>query len=206
MNKEEIFILFEDIKYLMKTCDFIKIEGNIAMGVESKYIFKEVNLRLTIPFTMYITKTSDIMNIYKLENIDNCTLENNILSFEFDEVLYNYNLSSICMEGFNLLNHQYNKIKQLSYNISYNYYELNKNEQFIQLMNLKTADGASLFKLDKYVFSIYKGLLPVNKNDTVNLNISDQFDYFICDFTVLKPKNKYVKILLAYLNLNRNWC
>jgi len=74
------------------------------------------------------------------------------------------------------------------------------NEEFMKILSNKSADGANFFKInDKYIMSIYSGLLPINKSDKVSLEIYNIDEYsYISKFIINKGKfviNKFIKYL-----------
>lgn len=75
--------------------------------------------------------------------------------------------------------------------------DLKANENFNNIQAQKAADGMSMLRLNKkYILSLYKGLLPVNKADKVSVELYDIDSYsFLAKFIIDKRKfviNKYL--------------
>lgn len=97
-----------------------------------------------------------------------------------------------------------------------NYYknQLEKDDIFIDLINRKTGEGAKFYKInDKYILSLFKGLLPINKGDKTDLSIFDcgqVYDrdgkmniIFLCKFYIIKKqkKNDNITVYIMYRTL-----
>lgn len=74
-----------------------------------------------------------------------------------------------------------------------------------QVLSSLSADGITMYRKDKYMMSLYKGLLPINKSDTVSLAIHDDIVadgqepmYFTSIFTITKKKKIVINIFLKY--------
>lgn len=75
------------------------------------------------------------------------------------------------------------------YKISLDENNLMNNELFLDIMSKKASEGISLMKIENYIFSINKSLLPVNKNDKLRLLIRDITPHkFLCEFIINKGK------------------
>jgi hypothetical protein len=75
--------------------------------------------------------------------------------------------------------------------------DLKSNERFMEILSRKSADGEERFVInDKYILTVFSGLLPINKADKVYLEIYDVDSYsFISKFVINKGKlilNKYI--------------
>lgn len=76
--------------------------------------------------------------------------------------------------------------------------DLKSNAEFMSIMALKSGDGQSLFRAnDRYILTIFTGLVPINKSDKASLELYDIDGYsFIAKFIINKGKftiNKYVR-------------
>jgi len=92
-----------------------------------------------------------------------------------------------------------------SFSLDYNCENLKDDDVFNQLLECKSGDGVGLYKIDKrFILSIYKNMLPLNKKDTVSLNIYDINPklYFLSRFVVKKPKNIIINVYIMYLHLS----
>lgn len=78
---------------------------------------------------------------------------------------------------------------------------LGENENLREILNKKASEGLTLFKYGKYIFSINKTLLPLNKNDKLILTIRDiNRSMFLNEFCILKGKKKIYKYYM-YMSL-----
>lgn len=87
------------------------------------------------------------------------------------------------------------------------YQNLKSNEKFNELMQLRSDDGVKSFMVgDEFILSIYNNLLPINKPDTVVLEIAEitngeRITSFIAKFMIYKKKKIIVNVFLKYLYL-----
>lgn len=75
--------------------------------------------------------------------------------------------------------------------------DIKADDSFNEIQNKKAADGMTLYKVNKkYILTLYKGLVPVNKSDRVALELYDIDNYsFLAKFIINKGKftiNKYL--------------
>lgn len=134
---------------------------------------------------------ADILKyINSMDNIDN-----------YNEALSNLSISSGYV-GIDILEQRYITALNMTtrHESDYIVADLKENNDFNEIIAKKAKYGASLLALNnKYVLSIYKGLVPVNKSDKLSLELFDINDtMFIARFAVNKRKfiiNKYVQYL-----------
>lgn len=97
-----------------------------------------------------------------------------------------------------------NKLNNLK--TQYNYTEaIDITKELEPVFSLKKNDGTHYFipviNNNKYFITLFYGLLPLNKNDKIHLQISDTgTNNFISKFTVLKKKFK-VNVFIRYLKV-----
>ena len=96
----------------------------------------------------------------------------------------------------------YNKLMHEStYSIFNRYENIKEDQDFLNILDKKSKDGATMYKKDKYIMYIFSGLLPINKSDKVNLNIYDIGPYFISNFEILKKKTEPINVFIRYMHL-----
>jgi hypothetical protein len=68
--------------------------------------------------------------------------------------------------------------------------DLKANEQFNEILAKKSSEGESLFRANnRYIITLYTGLLPVNKSDKIALEIYNvDWRSFISKFMINKGK------------------
>lgn len=78
--------------------------------------------------------------------------------------------------------------------------EIRGNVDFETLLQMKSADGARPFIIDKYVMYIFTGLLPINKSDSVELEIYNRpnTQFFLSNFKITKKKQKINNYIFYY--------
>ena len=87
------------------------------------------------------------------------------------------------------------------------YDNINNDEDIIKLQSSLSKDGLTMYRKDGYMMTLYKGLLPLNKSDKLNLSIYNEIsenntiNFFISVFTVMKKKSKYVRVFIKYRHL-----
>ena len=76
----------------------------------------------------------------------------------------------------------------------------NTNPDFANIMNMKSAEGAEWFKVDKYCMSLASTMFSVNKGDTVDLYIYETGGgtTFISRFYIKKKKKLIVTISIRW--------
>lgn len=85
-----------------------------------------------------------------------------------------------------------------------NYDDISDDVDIIKLQSSLSKDGLIMYRKDRYLMTIYKGLLPLNKSDKLSLKIYDEIsengnvDFFTSIFTIIKKKSKSIKVFLKY--------
>ena len=77
--------------------------------------------------------------------------------------------------------------------------DLKQIESFNNVMDRKTSDGNELIKINGYFLSIYKSLLPVNKNDGVGIKVwktLDEYPTIIVNYSITKKKVGTIELWL----------
>lgn len=78
------------------------------------------------------------------------------------------------------------------------------NEEFMRIMGLKAEEGASFLYVGDRDVTTFKSLLPINKPDTVKLEMFDLDGiYFIAKYTIRKKGNIIINKYIKYLHLDR---
>lgn len=73
------------------------------------------------------------------------------------------------------------------------YNDIHLDKDFLYCANTKSSDGTRMCKIgNKYIISLFSGILHINKNDKVNVHIFDLGSSFIATFYVKKAKNVVV--------------
>lgn len=89
--------------------------------------------------------------------------------------------------------------------VSFSRLNLQNDEDFQRIINSPATKGNGFYKLDdKYVMSLHKGMLPLNKSDIVSVEIRDiNSREFLATFDIVKKKNIVIQNHVKYLNLYR---
>lgn len=108
----------------------------------------------------------------------NIIIDKNITNFVLDRIKYINNIDFQCKTEEDITN------------------------QIQDLYLLKKDDGGYYFIYkDKYYITLFYGLLPLNKNNKINLSIVDQGNIFISRFRINK---KYpITVYIQYLNMKK---
>lgn len=82
--------------------------------------------------------------------------------------------------------------------------ELKEDDGFNSLLQYKSGNGVGLYKIsEEFILSIFKNMLPINKNDYALLNIYDIDSLsFLSKFTIIKKKNIHIRVYIMYRHLN----
>lgn len=74
--------------------------------------------------------------------------------------------------------------------------------EYETLYKISSSDGMILYNVDGYIFSIFSGLLPLNKADDLTIEIYEINSIsFIVRFIIDKPKSYPIEIYVKYLKL-----
>ena len=184
--KDDIITLYNGILYASDTyrtclkCIRVNVNRSLNFSLCGKEIKKD--------FLSTITDTEIVLDkdnyfIYCMNNLSNIN-------------------SGILIPTCNDIVDLYNKINLEAQYSKYTRYEnIKEDQQFLDVLEKKSKDGAIMYKKDKYIMFIYSGLLPINKADKVNLNIYDMGAYFISNFEIIKKKYETVNVFIRYMHL-----
>lgn len=76
-------------------------------------------------------------------------------------------------------------------------------QSFKDIINMKASQGAKPFIINDIMITLYKGLLPVNKSDVVNLKyVKFQNNINLLQFEIIKSKNNNDNIYVNVYTLN----
>lgn len=172
MNPETLD-LFINIAKILK-CDIVMNKGGIIYGTDKDFA--------------HLSKIEHHES--KLWELDNVVFESNSFTIAIDQ-------EQRLRDFENLINTTYSI--QFS-DVSESFTDLQDNEQFKIIMAKKAAEGISLLKLNDYLLSINKSLIPVNKADKLDLDIFDLGKTFLARFKIKKGKN-YVHKYFMYIKI-----
>lgn len=192
LSKKEINILVKIGKVFK--IDMIYITGNLVVNMynNSMLNFAEIPFIFGYP-TLYrmedLCKLLDMMNkdsIVVLDDWNNIYINNNLTVYNNTNIYTNNKILN------NISNLQLNQPKLIIDNLrDSESFEYAINEYSNTLYNLQS----------RYIISLHKGLLPVNKSDNVSISIYDYDDTnFICKFSIDK-KSFIINIVIKYIYL-----
>lgn len=186
-----------DIVRAMKNCETFLIYPDKIIGTDKEYItLSEVicDTRVTRFYEMEKSALKLILDRCKELGIESNTdpeqyidtysikrIWNNELEFKRDYV-YNIISSKLVPE--------------------YRIADLKADNNFNEIMNKKSGDGASLYRINrKYILTLFTGLLPINKSDKASLDLYDIDDRsYLARFTICKGKfTVYKYIVYLYI-------
>ncbi len=187
-NKNYITILELKIIYeLAKTlkCEIIKISNNCIYGTDCNFAHLKTiidldKLDIDLDIIFYIKDLADL-----LKNNEFINDSQSIYIFNHLQIHYEF------LDSFNkLIENVY--FYSIHIPTSYNNKDLKSNEDFIKINEMKSADGIGLLKLSNdYILTMFTGMLPVNKNDKLELLIKDIDEYrYLTEFIIDKKKFK----------------
>lgn len=192
LSKKEITTLVKAGKLLKS--ETIVIHGSRIIDVNNNIILTYIDLPFTLTTEILSYRLQDlatlesIMNkdsIVFLDNLGNIYINNNI-------VVFNIYRNDITMYSFLMnINNMRNSIPMITIN------NIRDNEFFEHCI---TSTTNVLFNVkDRYIITLFKGLLPINKSDKVTLNIYNSDEYsFICHFAIDKKSfihNMYMRYI-----------
>lgn len=135
-------------------------------------------------------KSKDV--VYLKQNNMGITIECSGISIYSCEMPYNYKLQ---------FNNNKNIISSvLTFPVIHLIDNMKENEEFVNILDSKAADGVGMVRIGKYYMTLFKGLIRVNKPDKVMLKIYNLDSVsFISNFIVDKKKfNIYHYIRFRY--------
>lgn len=199
MNSFEYTNRFKEIIEYGKNLksDIVFIQGNTIYGADSgfnylKSISFENDINLTIIYEQ--KKMNDLMKV----STDTIVYKDNIVQSGTD-FLY-VNIPTYYSKFLGLIDRVDSLLRFNNTTLTVD--NLRGQEEFENLINLKTSQGMGLFRVGEYILTIFKNLIPVNKKDIVRLDIKDLYDgRFLSTFTIIKPKNIIITVNILYLKI-----
>jgi len=177
-------------------CDIIRVKDNIIFGTDSNFVhLKIIGLNKYHEFPdmlFYLRDLSEFMK--RIDDISDTETTYFDIS-TFIDMQYKY------IDVFdNLIS---SVSRYLNNPISFSDEDLKSNDDFNTINTMKAGDGVGLLKLsEKYILTLYSGLLPINKSDKVMVYIRDIDTYrYLANFTIVKKKFS-IDIYFMYLFLN----
>lgn len=212
-----------DIKYFneivkgikaMKS-DLVCINNNVLIGTDNT----NVNLKVyTLDFS--ISLPSPICIITKeLKSDFYSNITDTVLVFDYKEgKIYcpnnktyaeTANVMFVTDIAPNLISRYNNLVNNIIYNDNIKFIDFGNvtdHDFFKEYNSLKSSDGAKLYipnNCEKYSMYLYKGALPINKSDYIEMGIFDEGETFITRFTIFKKKLKPIYVYFKYVKLSR---
>jgi len=176
-------------------CDIIRVKDNIIYGTDSNFVHLRL-IRCSNEWPDMIFYLKDLSEFIKQMNMlghtDNSLIFNIV---EYISIRYEY------IDIFDNLIESVNSY--INNSISFSDEDLKSNDDFNTINAMKAGDGVGLLKLsEKYILTLYSGLLPVNKSDKVMVYIRDIDTYrYLANFTIVKKKFS-IDVYFMYLFLN----
>jgi len=186
MNKQEFLQLLELCKLLKS--NYVITVGNTIIGTDRSFVYlKKINVGYELP--QIAIDMLDIRN--KLKEDKKCNVDEISHLNLFDNFIYS-----------NIIGMNNSLLSILSTN-AITYPNIHSDEDFIKTTKLKTDQGITYIRRDIYFIPIYNGLLPLVKNDKVDLNIYDHIDgySFLCNFNIHKKHNLTIEVYLRCIHL-----
>ncbi len=177
-------------------CDIIRVRNKTIYGTDNNFIHLRViksKFNHEFPdmifylkdFTEFIKQMTDYIELAIDIPID----ISNFLTIHYEYTdLFDNLIKSVEHHVFHLIS-LYNE-------------DLKSNDDFNKINSMKAGDGIGLLKLsERYILTLYNGLLPINKSDKVEVNIRDIDNYrYLANFTIIKKKFS-IDIYFMYLFL-----
>lgn len=176
--------------------DIVYINGNIIYGTDSSFSYlKTLSLENDIGLNIiYIQKD---MNNFIKDSTDTIIYSNNIIQSSTEYMIVN--IPNYIMKFTNLIDRVQNL---LNFEQSLLIDDIRGYTGFESLINLKSTQGMGLFKVEGYILTLFKNLLPINKKDKVGLSIRNiSEDRFLATFSIMKPKNVNIFVNIMYLKI-----
>ena len=187
INKNSLKTIHEVSKSLK--CSLICIKNSLIYGTDENFIhLKYTSQTVTdLNIIFYIGDLNDMM-----KNIDEIP-DDEINIFQYLQIHYEFIDPFdrlIFSAQSNLLNNR----------ITFTVDDLKANDNFNEINAMKSTEGMALLKLsERYILTLFNGLLPINKADKVQLFITDIDQYrYLTNFVIDKKKYK-INVLLMYL-------
>lgn len=187
-----------EIGKLLKA-DIVYVFGNTIYGTDSNFTYLK-QMAFDNVLGINICYDQKLMNDFIKLCTDTIVLEGNVLLSNIERFVVN---NDVHIRNIINLDKKINEIIITNTN-TMNVDNVRDNQQFENAIALKSNQGIGLYKVsEKYILSIFKGLLPINKGDKVSLSIYDINDNrFLTRFIVTKPKiKKIITVSVMYLKI-----
>ncbi len=192
ITMDELIELSEYSKALK--CDIIRVRDKTMYGTDNNFVhLRVIKSDLNNKFPDMIFYSRDLFEFMKL--------------LQFTPDISDINMSKFITIHYEYTNMFENLIKTVSHHtfriISFYNDDLKSDDNFNTINAMKAGDGIGLLKLsERYILTLYNGLLPINKSDKVEVCIRDIDDYrYLANFTIVKKKFS-IDIYFMYLFLN----
>jgi len=192
ITMDELIEIFEYSKALK--CDIIRVRNKTMYGTDNNFIHLRVlKSDLNNEFPDMIFYSRDLFEFMKILQSTPDTPNINISKF----ITIHYEYTNIFENLIKNVSHYAFSI------ISFYNDDLKSNDNFNTINAMKAGDGIGLLKLsERYILTLYNGLLPINKSDKVEVYIRDIDDYrYLANFTIIKKKFS-IDVYFMYLFLN----
>lgn len=206
------------IEVLKNMCIKLCEIGKVMKVKDDDYLFIDMTNKRIISVDSITFKSIDIDNFdeFKLIELNGYNINKTIYSQKVlkslisDEFMYDIFIPNIGIveggtsniavyNGYSLLkkleNIIYNHdclVADFNINSSYTLENIQTNNNFMNILALKSADGAIPFIIDpNHIVMLFNGLIPVLKSDKVNVEVNDfkdNKDFFEAKFIVIKKK------------------
>jgi len=190
----------DDLKKLLEyskalKCDIIMVKYGIIYGTDNNFVHLKIISDIQYNWSDMLFYSRDLSEFMKRINDISDTEITYFDISTFIRMQYQYT------DVFNDLIHS--AIRYIDNTISFSNEDLRKNDNFNEIMTMKAGDGIGLLKLsERYILTLYNGLLPINKSDKVKVYIRDIDDYrYLANFTIIKKKFS-IDVYFMYLFLN----
>ena len=200
INIEEIKQIHEEAKALKSEYIVVRDMSMIGTNQVMSYM-RHKNIKLNCQYLSYNMK--DMTDLLKqIAPTDEVIIYNNRIVIQDG----GYIKKSISINNFIIDNKIIESFGRIFYK-DYNYCvcNLSENEQFMEALNGKVADGLSIIVIREnniqFPISVYGGLLPVNKGDTILARISYTIGEptFLVKYEVCKKKGADISVFVRYL-------
>lgn len=180
-------------------CPVIYIDNDKIYGTDLDFTFlKTVTFINETSLKQIIYTQNSVSRFIKdIEEIDEVIINNYNIFNKTKNTFIEINNIKMMQMMIELINNTNNMTQQTFYKFIKE--DLQDKEDFSKIMNAKTDEGTSIYKIDReYMLSIYNNLLPVNKKDKVSLIVYDHNNLFMANFKVFKKKNVTVDVYILY--------
>lgn len=197
---------FLDLVELAKNikCDIVYINGNTIFGVDDSFATLK-KATINNPCNIFVCyRTLDMREFIKNIDSDRVQIDNNSIRTSIDNIVYQMS-GQVVMNIMDLAN----RIVLMTYTDLYNMKQpdyinedIRQDINFENILAMKSADGAARYIADnKYILTLFNGLLPINKKDKVSLKIYNIDIYkFLANFTIVK-KGISMDIFIMYRHM-----